>query len=265
MSNLIIRLPITVPNAKYKIDPNDIVNVSDIVNYPDVRYYFDFSVGDSVASDGRKLLPTNGNLPLTYRNGGLVLASKAQGGYVIDGLKESLFVDGYTILTSIKIPNGTTVTTGIMLLMNFYGNGSTTANYAAFSWHFSNNILNFYGTINNVEYTLLTVNLPVTSGKFTQDFYATVGQTSNPLTKTITAFLRTNLASDVKKNAVVMTQTPVYSETIMANIGSAFTGSGGNSNGALDYIITESFIDIVPRLDEDVVNLVKEAYLRNFG
>lgn len=275
MANAFFRLPVTVPSAKYKINESNIVDVSKAYAKIDSNLYFDFSLGDTTTRDGMAFTVTNGNLPMTFRNGGLVLASKAIGGYGFPTIAESDFTNGYTLVSSVKIPKDTKAVNGVAILLNFFGGDSfSTANYSSYAWHLNNIGILCYGKSTKADGTVLANGTLLsktfkTYGSvdkfFLNDVYVTTALCNDPNSKQIRCGIITSEDKEIS-TAILNTESKnVLSNTLKLNIGSSFFTSGANSDGALDYIMTESFLLKTALSLEEMKVLIKERYIKSFG
>lgn len=274
MPNAFFRLPVIAPTAKYKLDPKSIIDISKVLKPIESEYYFDFSMGDKSTQSGVPLVETNGNLAITFRNGGLVLSSKGQGGYGFPATPESQFANGYTIINSVKIPKGTKTVTGVAVFMNFFGGDSfSTQNYSSYAWHFSNSSLLCYGkslkTDGSVLHSGNLLNIRFAADAvakvFTDDVFVTCAMCVDPSNKKIKVCAMTNQSPYFQAKTLITETSNVLSDTLKLNIGSSFYASGTNADGLLDYISPEMFLLPKTFTESELEILIKERYIRNFG
>lgn len=274
MNNAFLRLPIVISNAKYKVAANKIVNISDAFKPVDSEYYFDFSAGERFTRSGKEIKTINDNYPMTFRNGGLVLASGAYKGYGFTDVPETMFPNGYVLCSSVKIPKGTPALTGANILLNFFNAGGATLldNQSNYCWHFAGSVLLFYGSSKDssgalTSRAILGKNFKVSSDAvklFTEDVKVTVILCVDPANKRVEGAVFTN-QSDSVQVGTYNTDASNTMRSLNLNIGSCYFTGGSNTDGAADYIMKESFLISNPLPSSDLVKLVKERYVRNFG
>lgn len=273
MNNAFLRLPIVISSAKYKVDANKIVDISDAFKPVDSEYYFDFSAGERSTRSGKELKPINNNLPMTFRNGGLVMASGAFKGYGFTDVPETMFPNGYVLCSSVKIPKGTPVLSGVNVLLNFFTNGADLLNNQSnYCWHFSGSGLLFYGSSKNSSGALTSRTITSKGFKasadavrlFTEDVKVTTILCIDPVNKRVEGVLFSN-QSDSVQTGTYTTDASNTMRSLNLNIGSCYYPEGSNTDGAADCIMKESFLIPNPLPSSDLVKLVKERYVRNFG
>lgn len=273
MNNAFLRLPIVISNAKYKVDVNKIVDISDAFKPVNSEYYFDFSAGERFTRSGKEIKTINNNYPMTFRNGGLVLASGAFKGYGFTDVPETMFPNGYVLCSSVKIPKGTPVLSGVNILLNFFNAGTDLLNNQSnYCWHFSNQLLLLFGQSKDssgvaTSRTILSKAFKVSADAvklFTEDVKVTTILCVDPANKRVEGVLFTN-QSDSVHTGMYITDASNTMRSLNLNIGSCYYSGGSNTDGAADYIMKESFLIPNPLPSSDLVKLVKERYVRNFG
>lgn len=273
MNNAFLRLPIVISNAKYKVDVNKIVDISDAFKPVDSEYYFDFSSGERFTRSGKEIKVMNGNYPMTFRNGGLVMVSGPTKGYGFIGVPETMFPNGYVLCSSVKIPKGAPAFTGVNILLNFFNAGTDLLNNQSnYCWHFSGSGLLLYGGSKDssgvtTTRTILSKGFKASAGAvklFTEDVKVTTILCVDPVNKRVEGAVFTN-QSDSVQTGTYNTDASNTMRSLNLNIGSCYYPSGANTDGAADYIMKESFLLPNPLPSSDLVKLVKERYVRNFG
>ena len=273
MNNAFLRLPIVISNAKYKVDVNRIVDISDAFKPVDSEYYFDFSAGERFTRSGKELKPTNNNLPMTFRNGGLVMASGPAKGYSFTDVPETMFPNGYVLCSSAKIPKGTPALTGVNIFLNFFNQGLNLLNNESnYCWHFSGGTAMLLGQSKDssgvqTSRTIMAKGFKASADEvrlFTEDVKVTTILCIDPANKRVEGVLFSN-QSDSVQVGTYNTDASNTMRSLNLNIGSCYFPNGANTDGAADYIMKESFLIPNPLPSSDLVKLVKERYVRNFG